>query len=76
MKTVLSPPEVHPPPEPYSQAVRMGNVVFIAGQVALDDLRIVGQGDAQVQAKQAWTNIKEIVEAAGGTMADIGRIAV
>ncbi len=55
----------------------MGNILFVAGQVALDEqLRVVGEGDARAQARQAWTNIKRVVEAAGGTMENVGRIVI
>jgi enamine deaminase RidA (YjgF/YER057c/UK114 family) len=55
----------------------MGNILFIAGQVALDEnLQVVGRDDARVQARQAWTNVKRIVEAAGGTLENVGRIVV
>lgn len=65
----------HPIPWPYSHGVKVGNVVFIAGQVALDDeLRIVGLGDAEAQARQVWANIQNVCEAAGGKVTDVVRI--
>jgi enamine deaminase RidA (YjgF/YER057c/UK114 family) len=77
LKTLINPPDVYMPPEPYSQGVRMGNILFIAGQVALgENLEILGENDARVQARAAWTNIKTVVEEAGGTLSNIGRIAV
>src|SRR5262245_29206604 len=50
-------------------------MLFIAGQVALDEeLRIVGPGDAEVQARQTWKNIETVVEAAGGKITDVVRV--
>lgn len=50
----------------YSQAVRAGNLVFVSGQVAVDDRgRVVGTGDARAQARQALSNLRTVLEAAG-----------
>jgi 2-iminobutanoate/2-iminopropanoate deaminase len=77
LKTLINPPDVCKPPEPYSHGVRMGKILFIAGQVALgENLEILGENDAGAQARTAWTNIKKVVEDAGGTLSNIGRIAV
>jgi enamine deaminase RidA (YjgF/YER057c/UK114 family) len=66
----------HPLPWPYSHAVRVGDTLYIAGQVALDDeLRLVGPGDPEAQARQTWLNIKKIVEAEGGKVTDVVRVA-
>ena len=62
----------HPIPWAYSHGVKVGNVLFIAGQVALDEeLRIVGMGDAAAQARQVWKNIQNVCEAAGGKVTDV-----
>jgi len=66
---------IHPLPWPYSHGVKVGTMLFIAGQVALDEeLRIVGPGDAEAQARQTWRNIKTVVEAAGGKISDVVRV--
>ena len=66
---------LHPLPWPYSHAWKVGNTLFIAGQVALDDeLRIVGPGDAEEQARQVWRNIRVAVEKAGGKLSDVVRV--
>jgi len=73
----LEPAGLAPPPEPYTHAVRCGDTLYIAGQVAFDeDNRIVGVGDAQLQAKRVWHNISLAVEAAGGRVADVVKITV
>ncbi len=65
----------HPLPWPYSHGVRVGDTLYVAGQVALDaELRLIGPGNAEAQARQTWTNIKMIVEAAGGKVTDVVRI--
>ena len=56
----------------YSQGIRRGNLLFISGQVPRDqENKLVGEDDPEAQCTQVYENIKAIVEAAGGTMADI-----
>ncbi len=55
-----------------AQAVRSGNTVFVSGQTALNpEGEIVGRGDMCEQARQAFRNIRVVLEAAGGSMDDI-----
>jgi len=53
----------------YSQAVRIGDLLFISGQLPLDSEGHLVTGTVAAQAKQALSNIRAILEAAGGTMA-------
>jgi len=49
-----------------------GKMVFISGQVAVDkDGKLVGPGDLETQIRQAASNLKLALEAAGATAADI-----
>lgn len=57
---------------PYSPAVRCGDWLVVSGMVSLDkNLQIVGPGDPERQWRTCYDNIKEIVEAAGGTLRDV-----
>ena len=54
-----------------------GKTVHLAGQVAWDkDCAIVGGEDLAAQTRQTLANIKTVVEAAGGTIADIVRLRI
>jgi enamine deaminase RidA (YjgF/YER057c/UK114 family) len=65
------------PPEPYCQVIKSGSLVFIAGQVALDEnWELVGLGDPLAQAEQVWRNLERAAAAAGGTAKDIVKITV
>lgn len=55
----------------YSFGVRVGDLVWISGQVALEDGRIVGINDVRVQAEQVFSNLKTVLEAAGGSLGDL-----
>lgn len=57
---------------PYSPALRVGDHLHVSGQVPIDrDGRTVGPGDPAGQWRQCFENVKELIEAAGCTMADI-----
>lgn len=63
-------------PRGYSQAaiIDLGNctMVIMSGQVALDkDGNLAGKDDIGKQTEQVFTNIKNIVESAGGSMKDV-----
>jgi 2-iminobutanoate/2-iminopropanoate deaminase len=56
----------------YAYGVRSDNLVFISGQVARDEKgNTVGVDDPALQATTVFDNMRKVVEAAGGTMADI-----
>jgi 2-iminobutanoate/2-iminopropanoate deaminase len=55
---------------PYSQAVRHGDLVFVAGQVAIDPATgQVVEGDIRPQTRQVLENIEAILRAAGTSLA-------
>jgi 2-iminobutanoate/2-iminopropanoate deaminase len=55
----------------YSQAVRMGNLLFVSGQLPINRDGHMVVGSITEQALQALANVRAIVEAAQGTIADI-----
>jgi 2-iminobutanoate/2-iminopropanoate deaminase len=55
----------------YSQAVRVGNLVFVSGQLPLNPDGQMVVGTISDEARQALSNVKAIVEAAGGTLASV-----
>ena len=57
---------------PYSPAVKKGNMVFTAGQLALNEKgELVGKGDIKAQTRQVLENVRACLEAAGARMEDV-----
>jgi 2-iminobutanoate/2-iminopropanoate deaminase len=80
MRTVRT--EAAPAPvagAPYSQAVAAvpGEILFVSGQVPVDPATgALVVGDAAAQAEAALRHVAAIVDAAGGTMADVVKCTV
>jgi enamine deaminase RidA (YjgF/YER057c/UK114 family) len=69
-----NPPGVYVPQPHYSQVARIGNTLYISGQLGLDeDGHLVGPGDARAQARQAWRNLVAILAHYGATPRHLAR---
>lgn len=62
---------------PYSQAVRVGDLIFVSGQIALDPAtgQLV-QGDVRAQTRQVLKNLSAILDAAGSGLARVAKATV
>ena len=69
----ISIPNVAEPSDPQagSQCIRKGNLLFISGQIALDDGELVGPNDPLEQCRQCLRHIESYVSKAGGTLDDV-----
>lgn len=76
MKLAISSPNAPKAVGPYSQAVRAGDLLFVAGQIALDPGGTMVEGDTSVQTRRVLENIKGILETAGLSLASVVRTTV
>jgi enamine deaminase RidA (YjgF/YER057c/UK114 family) len=61
----------------FSTAVKVGNTVYLSGQVPLDSAGVlVGKGDLNAQAVQIFGNMAKVIRAAKGVPADLVQITV
>lgn len=61
----------------YSQAVKVGQTVYLSGQIALspDSMELVSDG-VEAQIVQVFDNLKAVAEAAGGSLADVVKLNI
>jgi enamine deaminase RidA (YjgF/YER057c/UK114 family) len=56
----------------YSQAVKVRDTIYLAGQVSHDDKgNIVGPGDMEAQMRQAYANIEKVLAKYGATIHNV-----
>ncbi len=76
MKQVVYTPKVSKPVAPYSQAVKVGNMLYTSGQIpSLADGTII-DGDITAQTIQVLENVKSVVEAGGSDMSKVVKVTV
>lgn len=57
---------------PYSQAIQVGNTLYLAGQIAIDPAtNEVTPGTIEEETRLVLTNLQAVVEAAGFSMSDV-----
>ena len=60
----------------YSQAVRVGDTVYLSGQLGLDPSTMQLEEGIDAQVTRVFENLKAVVEAAGGSLADVVKLNV
>ena len=68
-RAIISTPDAPAAIGPYSQAVKVGNTVWISGQIPLlpESMEVV-TGDITAQATQVFKNLAAVAQAAGGSL--------
>lgn len=62
---------------PYSQAIQIGDLLFVSGQVPIDpSTGAIVEGDVKAQAQQSLNNLKAILNAAGTNMGAVVKTTV
>lgn len=78
---IINPETLGPAVGPFSRAVQLDNVLYIAGTSALSHLTGAFEErylppSIEEQSKLTFDNVQKVVEAAGGAMADIFKITL
>ena len=62
---------------PYSQAIKVGNLIYTSGQIPIDPTTgVFVEGGIKEQTRQALTNVQTILEEAGLTMGNVVKTTV
>jgi reactive intermediate/imine deaminase len=76
-KTVISTAAAPAAIGTYSQAVRVGNTIWVSGQIPLDpQTKELVVGDMEAQVRRCFENMKAIVIGAGATLDDVVKASV
>ena len=72
-KDIIAPQNVHRA-RGYSHAIKVGNTIYVAGQIGMDLDGNIVDGDCSAQVHQAFENMKRVLEAAGAAMQDVVKL--
>lgn len=79
-KVILSSENVAKPFGIFSQGVKVGNLVFVSGQISKNTKgEVVGKGDIRAQTRQCIENLKQVLEAGeagGATLENVVKVTV
>jgi len=76
MKNVIYTNRAPKPLAPYSQAIKVGNLLFVAGQIGLDPETGKLEEGIEKQTRRALDNVKAILEEAGYSLKDVVNVNV
>lgn len=75
-KTIISTKEAPAAIGPYSQAVRVGPLLFVSGQIPVNPATGDIPGNVQDQTHQSMKNLQAIIQEAGGTLKNVVKTTV
>jgi len=76
-RELITTPTAAPAIGPYSPALRVGNLLFLSGQIPLDPAtgQIV-EGDIRAQATRVLDNMRELLQAGGASFSHVARTTI
>lgn len=75
-KTIISTPHAPAAIGTYSQAVKVGNTVYLSGQIGLDPTTMAMVEGIDAQIVRVFENLKAVAEASGGSLQDVVKLNV
>jgi 2-iminobutanoate/2-iminopropanoate deaminase len=77
MSTAIFTEDAPAPIGPYSQAIKVGNMLFVSGQIAIDPKSgKLLEGDIKAETKQVLENLKAVVLASGFQLAQVAKCTI
>jgi 3-hydroxyisobutyrate dehydrogenase len=71
----INPSSMRAPAQYYAHVTKAGNMVFVAGQAAVDtDNKMVGVGDITAQAEEVFRQLQECLRAAGTDLSHVVKL--
>ena len=76
-RQIISTPDAPAAIGPYSQAVKVGNTVYMSGQIPLDPATMqLVSGDIDAEISRVFDNLAAVAKAAGGSLNDAVKVTV
>ena len=76
-RAIISSPDAPEAIGPYSQAIKVGNTVWLSGQIPLDPATMtLVEGGIEAQARRVFSNLAAVAEAAGGSLNVAGKVNI
>jgi reactive intermediate/imine deaminase len=75
-KTIIATPDAPQAIGTYSQAVKVGDTVYLSGQIGLQPATMQMAEGIEDQIHQVFSNLRAVAEAAGGSLADVVKLNV
>ena len=75
-KTIISTPAAPAAIGTYSQAVKVGDTVYLSGQIGLDPGTMQMVDGIEAQIVRVFDNLKAVAEASGGSLADVVKLNI
>lgn len=75
-RTIISTPNAPAAIGTYSQAVKVGNTVYMSGQIGLDPATMTMVEGFEAQTVRVFDNLKAVAEASGGSLADAVKLTI
>ncbi|NTV11467.1 MAG: RidA family protein [Zoogloea sp.] len=75
-RSIISTPNAPAAIGTYSQAVKVGDTVYLSGQIGLEPASMQLAQDFEAQTVRVFENLKAVAEAAGGSLADAVKLNI
>lgn len=76
MKSIITSPNAPAAIGTYSQAVKVGNTVYLSGQIPLDPATMQLVDGIENQIKRVFDNLSAVAQASGGTLNDLVKLNI